>query len=135
MGSLYIDIQVITMRYTLSILICIYITIYVYTPINAANIHNARDTIISRISRQAPSCSSSICVDCLDSCDGCTKCSLCSLVTSACAKGKELKFKGSDVCSKCKYCAGGHDECAKKCKLGKSRSPCTYCIKNCGVRR
>merc|ERR1739844_300589 len=134
MGSIYIDIQVITMRYTLSILICVY-TVYAYTPIHAAYIHNTGDIIISRTSRQAPSCSSSICVDCLDSCDGCTKCSLCSLVTSACAKGKELKFKGSDVCSKCKYCAGGHDECAKKCKLGKSRSPCTYCIKNCGVRR
>merc|ERR1739844_666353 len=100
MGSLYIDIHVITMRYTLSILI------YVYTAIHAAYIHNTGDIIISRTSRQAPSCSSSICVDCLDSCDGCNKCPLCSLVTSACAKGKELKFKGSDVCSKCKLFLG-----------------------------
>merc|ERR1739846_263798 len=112
------DIQVITMRYTLSILICVY-TVYVY---------NTGDIIISRTSRQAPSCSSSICVDCLDSCDGCNKCPLCSLVTSACAEGKELKFKGSDVCSKCKYCTGGEEECAKKCKLGKSSSTCTHCI-------
>merc|ERR1712215_646481 len=132
MGSIYIDIKVITMRYTLSILICIYT---VYTPIHAAYIHNTGDTIISRISRQAPSFSSSTCLDCLDSCDGCTKCSLCSLVTSACAKGKELKFNGSDVCSKCKYCTGGEEECAKRCKLGKSSSTCTQCINNCGVRR
>merc|ERR1711970_500725 len=111
--GIYIDIQVITMRYTLSILICIY-TVYVYTPIHAAYIHNTGDTIISRTSRQAPSC---------------------SLVTSACAKGKELKFNGSDVCSKCKYCTGGEEECAKKCKLGKSSSTCTQCINNCGVRR
>merc|ERR1711887_136975 len=110
MGSLYIYIQVTTMKYILSIL-------------------------LSRPSRQAPSCSSSLCLDCLDSCDGCTKCPLCSLVTSACSQGKQLKFKGSDVCSKCKYCTGGKEECAKKCKLGKSSSTCQHCINNCGVRK
>merc|ERR1712096_246712 len=120
MGSLYIYIQVTTMKYILSILVCIYTTGH---------------TMLSRTSRQAPSCSSSLCLDCLDSCDGCTKCSLCSLVTSACSEGKELKFRGSDVCSKCKYCTGGKEECAKKCKLGKSSSTCQHCINNCGVRR
>merc|ERR1712236_205407 len=120
MGSLYICIQVTTMQYILSILVCIYNTGY---------------TMLSRTSRQAPSCSSSLCLDCLDSCDGCNKCSLCSLVTSACSEGKQLKFKGSDVCSKCKYCTGGKEECAKKCKLGKSSDTCRHCINNCGVRR
>merc|ERR1711970_1278660 len=132
MGSLYIYIQVITMIYTLSILVCIYTTIHVYTPTYAANIHNTGDTILSRTSRQTPSCSSSVCLDCLD---GCSKCSLCSIVTSACEQGKELKFRGSDVCSKCKYCTGGKEECAKKCKLGKSSPTCKHCISNCGVRR
>merc|ERR1711887_239631 len=99
MGSLYIYIQVITMIYTLSILVCIYTIIHVYTPTYAANIHNTGDTILSRTSRQTPSCSSSVCLDCLDSCDGCTKCPLSSIVTSACKEGKELKFRGSDVCS------------------------------------
>merc|ERR1712055_19516 len=135
MGSLYMYIQVTTMKYILSILVCIYTNIYVYTPTYAANIHHIGDIMISRTSRQAPSCSSSLCLDCLDSCDGCTKCSLCSLVTSACSEGKELKFRGSDVCSKCKYCIGGEAECAKKCKLGKSSSTCQHCINNCGVRR
>merc|ERR1712215_657743 len=107
-------IQVITMIYILSILICIYSTIHVYTPTYAANIHNTGHTILSRTSRQAPSC---------------------SIVTSACSEGKELKFRGSDVCSKCKYCTGGKEECAKKCKLGKSSPTCQHCINNCGVRR
>merc|ERR1712055_861639 len=129
MGSLCIYIQVTTMQYILSILVCIYTTIYVYTPTNAANIHKLGDTMLSRTARQAPSCSSSICLDCRD---GCTKCPLCSLVTSACSEGKELKFKGSDVCSKCKYCTGGKEECAKKCKLGKSSPTCQHCINNCG---
>merc|ERR1711910_24055 len=120
MGSLYIYIQVTTMQYILSILVCIYTTGH---------------TVTSRTSRQAPSCSSSLCLDCLDSWDGGTKCPLCSLVTSACEEGKQLTFKGSDVCSKCKYCTGGKEECAKKCKLGKSSSTCQHCINNCGVRR
>merc|ERR1711936_584819 len=135
MGSKNIYIQVTTMKYILSILVCIYTTIYVYTPTYAANIHNTGHTVLSRTSRQAPSCSSSLCLDCLDSWDGCTKCSLCSLVTSACSEGKQLKFRGTDVCSKCKSCTGGKEECAKKRKLGKSSSTCQHCINNCGVRR